>query len=273
MLCPVFACGVPMSVAAPSPTPRPRPALPALRLELPSRRPWPSALASLCAHGAVIAGLLIEGRAALRHGAVPGGGGGGGGGGGADRPVINFFPVPAGAAPAVVDVPQAPRVTITALPALQQIRLDLPSVAAPQPDLRAGLRTVAAAAVGGGQGPGAGGGAGAGAGPGAGGAAGPGTGDEGGYILPASLRTAVMPPLSNVPGSVLGRTYRVRFWVSAHGRGTRVEWDPPITDADYSREFQQRMMAVRSYPAHTRDGQNVASVVTVGVTVPRRVGN
>ena len=256
-----------MSVADPSPTPRPRPALPALRLELPSRRPWPSALASLCAHGAVIAGLLIEGRAALRRGAVPGGGGG------SDRPVINFFPLPAGAAPAAVDVPPAPRVTVTALPALQQIRLDLPSVAVPQPDLTAGLRTVAAAAVGGGQGPGAGRGAGAGAGPGAGGAAGPGTGDEGGYILPASLRTAVMPPLSNVPGSVLGRTYRVRFWVSADGRVTRVEWDPPITDADYSREFQQRMMAFRFYPAHTRDGQNVASVVTVGVTVPRRVGN
>src|SRR5437870_11113038 len=120
MLCPVFACGVPMSVADPSPTPRPRPALPALRLELRSRRPWPSALASLCAHGAVIAGLLIEGRAALRRGAVPGGSGGGRGGGGADRPVINFFPLPAGAAPVAVDVPQAPRVTVTALPALQQ---------------------------------------------------------------------------------------------------------------------------------------------------------
>src|SRR3989442_1240381 len=180
MLCPVFACGVPMSVADPSPTPRPRPALPALRLELPPRRPWPRAPASLCAPGAVIAGLLIEGRAALRHGAVPGGGGG------ADRPVINFFPVPAGAAPAVVDVPQAPRVTITALPALQQIRLDLPSVAAPQPDLTAGLRTVAAAAVGGGQGPGRGGGAGAGAGPRAGAGAGPGKGDRGGFLLPPS---------------------------------------------------------------------------------------
>src|SRR5437879_883928 len=272
MLCPVFACGVRMSVAGPSPTPRSLPAPPALRLELRSRRSWPSALASLFAHAALIAVLLVQGRAALRHGAVPGGGGGGGGGG-ADRPVINFFPVPAGAAPAVVDVPQAPRVTVTALPALQQIRLDLPSVAAPPPDLTAGRRTVAAAAVGGGQGPGGGGGAGAGAGPGAGAAAGPGTGDEGGYILPASLRTAVMPPLSNVPGSVLGRTYRVRFWVSAEGRVTRVEWDPPITNADYSREFQQRMMAFRFYPAHTRDGQNVASVVTVGVTVPRRVGN
>src|SRR2546425_5305595 len=190
MLCPVFACGVPMSVADPSPTPRPRPALPALRLELRSRRPWPSALASLCAHGAVIAGLLIEGRAALRHGAVPGGGGGGG----SDRPVITFFPMPAGAAPTAVDVPPAPRVTVTALPALQQIRLDLPSVEAPQPDLTAGLRTVAAASVGGGQGPGAGGGAGAGAGPGAGGAAGAGTGDEGGFNFVPPPRPAVLPP-------------------------------------------------------------------------------
>src|SRR5438445_13873351 len=100
MLCPVFACGVPMSVADPSPTPRPRPALPALRLELRSQRPWPSALASLCAHGAVIAGLLIEGRAALRRGAVPGGGGGGG----ADRRVINSFPVLVAAALARVGV-------------------------------------------------------------------------------------------------------------------------------------------------------------------------
>src|SRR3989442_211253 len=138
---------------------------------------------------------------------------------------------------------------------------------------RGGLRTVPAAGGGGGRGPGAGGGGGAGGAPGAGGAGGPERGDEGGYIPPASLRTAVMPPLSNVPGSVLGRTYRVRFWVSAEGRVTRVEWDPPITNADYSREFQQRMMAFRFYPAHTRDGQNVASVVTVGVTVPRRVGN
>src|SRR5207245_10966084 len=81
MLCPVFACGVPMSVADPSPTPRPRPALPALRLELPSRRPCPSALASLRPHGAVIAGLLLAGRAAPPPAAVPRGGRGAGGGG------------------------------------------------------------------------------------------------------------------------------------------------------------------------------------------------
>src|SRR5207245_9425590 len=125
---------------------------------------------------------------------------------------------------------RGPAAPVTARPAPRPSRLRLPSAAAPQPDGRAGLRPVAAASVGGGQGPGAGGGAGAGAGPGAGGAAGPGTGDEGGYILPASLRTAVMPPLSNVPGSVLGRPYRVRVWVSAEGRVPRVDADPPSTD-------------------------------------------
>src|SRR3989442_9549337 len=201
MLCPVFACGVPMSVADPSPTPRPRPALPALRLELRSRRPWPSALASLCAHGAVIAGLLIEGRAALRHGAVPGGGGGGG----SDRPVINFFPMPAGAAPTAVDVPPAPRVTVTALPALQQIRLHLPSVEAPQPDLTAGLRTVAAAAVGGGQGPGAGGGRGAGGGPRGRGGGGAREGERRGVIFPPPPRGGGLPPLRKTPPAALPR--------------------------------------------------------------------
>src|SRR5206468_1183048 len=195
MLCPVFACGVRMSVAGPSPTPRPLPAPPVLRLELHSRRSWPSALASLFAHAALIAGVLVQARAAPRR--------------------------------------------------------------------------VAAAVVGGGQGPGTGGGAGAGIGPGVGGAAGPGTGDEGGYIFVAAPRTAILPPLAKVPGSVAGRTYRVRFWVAADGRVTRVEVEPPIAEAAYSREFQQRMMAFRFYPAHTRDGQNVASVVTV----PLRIGN
>jgi TonB family protein len=78
-----------------------------------------------------------------------------------------------------------------------------------------------------------------------------------------------VPPLGKVPGSVAGRTYRVTFWVSADGRVTRVEVDPPIADAAYGREFQQRMMAYRFYPAHTRDGRSVANVVTI----PIRIGH
>src|SRR2546425_6713020 len=149
-----------MSVAGPSPTPRPLPAPPVLRLELHSRRAGRGALASLFAPAALIAGVLAQGRGARRGGAVPGGGGGGGAGG--DRPVINFFPMPARAAPAAVDVPPAPRVSVTALPALQQIRLDLPRVEAPQPDLMAGPPTEAPPVVGRGHAPGPGAGAAAG---------------------------------------------------------------------------------------------------------------
>src|SRR2546430_982876 len=116
---------------------------------------------------------------------------------------------------------------------------------------------------------GRGGGGGGGAGGGTGAAPGPGTGGEGGYIFVASPRTAILPPLARVPGSVAGRTYVVKFWVAADGRVTRVEIDPPMADAAYSREFQQRMMAYQFYPARTRDGRNVASIVPV----PLRIGH
>jgi hypothetical protein len=68
---------------------------------------------------------------------------------------------------------------------------------------------------------------------------------------------------------VAGRWYHVKFWVAADGRVTRVDVDPPIVAAGYGREFQQHMMAYRFYPAHTRDGRNVAYVATV----PLRIGN
>jgi hypothetical protein len=250
-----------MSVAGTPLTPLPTPEPPPLRLELRSRRAWPGALVSLVAHGALIAVLLIQGHAAPKRGAVPGGGAGGGD----NRPTVNFFPLPSSAAPAAVEVPQAPRFAVTAVPSLEGIRLDLPPVELPRLDLTAGagLQSVAAAAVGGGQRGGTG------AGTGVGRAVGPGTGDEAGYIFDAAPRTAVLPPLAKVPGSVSGRTYRVRFWVAADGRVTRVDVDPPIADEAYSREFQRRMLAYQFYPAHTRDGRNVASVVTV----PLRIGN
>jgi hypothetical protein len=97
---------------------------------------------------------------------------------------------------------------------------------------------------------------------------GPGTGSEGDYIF-ASPNTAILPPLKNVPGSVAGRTYRIRFWVAADGRVTRIEVDPPMHDEGYRREFLDRMMAYRFYPARTRGGVTVASVVTVTL----RIGN
>jgi len=54
-------------------------------------------------------------------------------------------------------------------------------------------------------------------------------------------------------------------WVTDEGRVARVELDPPIPDAAYGREFQQRMMAYLFYPAHTRDGRMMADVVTIPV--------
>ncbi len=111
---------------------------------------------------------------------------------------------------------------------------------------------------------------GAGAAPGAGPpGVGPGTGGEGDYISVASPRAAILPPLGQVPGAVVGRTYRIRFWVAADGRVTRVAVDPPIPDDGYRRDLLERMLAYQFYPARTRSGTPVASVVTV----PLRIGN
>jgi hypothetical protein len=141
-----------------------------------------------------------------------------------------------------MDLPTPARVQLAGLPALSQIRLDLP-------------RLDVAAGTGDAPGPGAGPGRGSGS------AEGPGTGGERDYIVIASPRTMILPP--QAPGSVAGHTYRVRFWVGADGRVTRVEVDPLIADDAYRREFLRRMLAYQFVPAQTRDGRNVASVYTV----------
>ncbi len=178
---------------------------------------------------------------------------------------MNFFAIPAGA-PAAVDMALPARLTPSDLSALRRIHVELPPVELPQTTL-----PPPAAALGGAGGNVGGGGGGrvTGLGTTGGVGVGSGTGDEASYIFPASPRTAILPPLARVPGSVAGRTYRVTFWVSVEGRVTRVDVEPPIADAAYGREFQQRMMAYLFYPAHTRDGRNVTYVVTV----PLRIGN
>lgn len=170
------------------------------------------------------------------------------GGGGASRPAVNFFVLSGGAAaPAAVDLP-TPSVQIASLPALTQIKVDLP-----------GLDLGVDSGTGGAVGPGARPGSGIGSGEGSG------TGGEGDYIDIASPRTMIVPP--KAPGSVAGHTYRVRFWVGADGRVTRVEIDPPIVDEAYRREFLARMLAYQFVPARTRDKRNVASVVTVTLRI------
>ncbi len=238
-----------MPVLEPPLPPLPLPGAPRLSLPVTRRRLGPGALASLVVHAALVGALLWQSAARLAQLGT----GRGSAGGGGERPAVNFFALPA-PAPAPVELPPTPRVQLTALPPLQEIKLDVPAIA---PALES------AAAPGGA----ASGGAGQGAGPGTGSAAGPGTGGGGDYII-ASPRTAILPPLAKVPGSVAGRTYRVRFWVSADGRVTRVEVDPPIRDEAYRQELVQRMMAYQFYPARAR-GATVASVFTFSL----RIGN
>jgi hypothetical protein len=220
-------------------------------------------------HAGLIALLVAQGhewfeRGAGARGPEPHGVAGG-------RPGVNFFLVPRAAVPVTLPIPAPPAVTLSDLPAPRVVPLELPPLESPRAPLpralflAAGRPTPASGAAAGGGGPGSVVGPGAGAGV----DTGPGTGGEAGYIFGAAPRTTILPPLARVPGSVAGRTYRVRFWVAADGRVTRVTVEPPITDAGYSREFQQRMMAYQFYPAQTRDGRNVASVITV----PLRIGN
>jgi len=237
---------------------------PALRLALRREPLRPAATLVSLVHAGVIALLIGPGHEWLERRT---GGRGAGPGGAAGGPLgVNFFVMPRAAIPVALPIPAPPAVTLSDLPPPRVVPLELPPLESPRAlFLAAGRATPASgAAVGGG---GAGGAVGPGGG--AGVDTGSGTGAEGGYIFGAAPRTAILPPLARVPGSVAGRTYRVRFWVAPDGRVTRVTVEPPITDAGYSREFQQRMMAYQFYPAHTRDGRNVASVITV----PLRIGN
>jgi hypothetical protein len=245
------------------PTPSLRPPLPGLRLPLGRRRIGPGAAAALVIHAVVITLLLLHGRELMQR--LPGDPGRAPGGGG--RPQVNFFTLPS-SGPTAVEVPAAPAFMPSDLRALPPVKLELPTLDAMRETARLAPAPVAVGSVVPGQ-PGAGGGQGGGVGGGTGADVGPGTGGEGGYIFVASPRTAILPPLAKVPGSVAGRSFVVKFWVAADGRVTRVQVDPPMIDAAYRREFEERMLAYQFYPAHTRDGRNVASVVAV----PLRIGN
>ena len=204
---------------------------------------------SLLLHGALIGAVLWASSTRLhKAGKTPGPAGGGGA-----RPAVNFFVLPAGA-PAAVEVPTVSSVPVASLPALSQIKVDLPRV-----DLGPGPGPDSGSGTGGTSGLGASPGQGSGV------AEGSGTGGEGDYIVIASPRTVIIPP--KAPGSVAGRTYQIRFWVGADGRVTQVEVDPPISDEAYRREFLVRMLAYQFVPAQTRDKRYVASVVTVTLRI------
>src|SRR5439155_26456649 len=107
------------------------------------------------------------------------------------------------------------RLTPSELSALRRIHVELPAFALPQatpPALTAAL----GGGGGGGNAGGGGGGRGTGLGAASGAGGGPGTGDEGGYIFPALPRTAILPALASVPGSVRSEEHTSELQSGGH---------------------------------------------------------
>ena len=245
-------------------TPTTRPAFDAYALPLSRRREGRAAAVSFLAH--VIIAVLVLWRGAQLFQSGGGGAGAPGGGGGGGRPgVSSWFALPAPSTPQAQDVPAAPTVTVptVAMPLPEPVKIDIPTpaVAVLPP---AAIGTGAGTTGGPGQGPGTGGGKGTGTGAGTGADTGAGSGGGTGYIFPASPRWTIFPP-PGAPREARGRRHDVRFWVTAEGRVTRVEVTPPIKDADYRREFTERMMGYLFNPATTRDGRHVDYVASVTV--------
>ena len=176
----------------------------------------------------------------------------------------SWFALPAPSAPQARDIPAAPTVTVptVSVPLPEPVKIEIPTTAAVLPP--AAIGTGAGTTGGPGQGPGTGGGKGTGTGTGTGADTGAGSGGGAGYIFPASPRWTIFPP-PGAPRDARGRRHEVRFWVTAEGRVTRVEVTPPIKDADYRREFTERMMGYIFNPATTRDGRHVDYVASVTV--------
>jgi protein TonB len=243
-----------------------RPPFNAYALPVSRRREGPATALSLLAHVAIAVLVLWRG-AAL----VAGGGGGGagprGGGGGGGRPAVSWFSLPAPSVAHAEEIPAVhpPAVTVptVAVPTPEPVKIEPPT-----PDIRLAAPVavgVGAGTSGGpGDGSGTGGGKGTGTGTGVGSDSGPGSGGDASYIFPASPRWTIFPP-PNAPREARGRRHEVRFWVRADGRVTHVEVTPPIKDADYRREFTERMMGYLFNPATTRDGRHVDYVASVTV--------
>lgn len=242
-----------------------RPVFDAYTLPLPRRREGPAAMLSFLAHVTIAILVLWRGAALFQSGTGTGSGPRGGGGGGG-RPAVSWFALPSVSAAQAQDMPQAPTVSVPtlALPVTEPVKIDVPpptSIAITPP---AAVGTGNGTTGGPGQGPGTGGGTGTGTGTGVGADSGSGSGGGAGYIFPASPRWTIFPP-PGAPRETRGRRHEVRFWVTAQGRVTRVEVTPPIKDAGYRREFNERMMGYLFNPATTRDGRAVDYVASVTV--------
>jgi protein TonB len=161
--------------------------------------------------------------------------------------------------------PAAVTVPAIAVPQPALAKIDVPLVPPPPvPATTTPVGTGDGTTGGPGQGPGSGGGRGTGTGTGVGADSGSGSGGNASDIFPASPRWAVLPP-RGAPREARGQRYEVRVWVTAEGKVTRVEVTPPIKDADYAREFRERMMGYLFTPATTRDGRRIDYIATATV--------
>lgn len=188
-----------------------------------------------------------------------GGGGGGGQGGTAvalAAPVAQPTPPP----PPEVVVPPPPEIVVPALePVIAQAAPVTMSVGPPT-TVSAGSGT----GTGGGSGSGTGTGTGSGVGPGSGGGSGGGVGTGRAGIAPEP-RSMMLPPIDS-PKSVRGKEVDVTFTVSAEGRVLDILVDPPITDRNFAKKFDEVMRAYGFRPARDADGKAVQGVFKITFT-------
>ena len=240
-----------MATASPIPPSRSHPAdrkAPVAQLRV-GGRPWGLvAWVSLLGHAGLIVLLVLHGRALLERATTRRGAAGG--------DSVQFFTLTAPAMEAV-GIPAAPTVTLSAIPPVAPLAVDLSAISVPllPPAATSGSFVRGSSPSG----------AGAGAGP--GGAGGPGTGDEERYIFPPNPRGVIVPP-EKAPKSVRGRRYRATFWVGADGRVERVDVNPPIDDAEYRQALLERLMDFAFYPARNRAGLAIPGVVPIVFAIP-----
>ena len=233
---------------------------PTLRLPRTARSFHGSVAVSAAIHLAVILFLVWEtGRSASSLPPPPPGPLGPLGGGGGQR--VDYLALPPYRAPAPPDQtrPRRPPPTPVIRAEVQDIA-PTPSVADVVPV------TALPGALQGGAGAGSGSGGGIGAAGGTGVGSGAGRGGGGGAVFPPQARYSILPPLPK-PASVRGKSFRVRFWVSAAGRVTRVDVSPPIPDAEYRKRFIQLMYEYTFTPALRPDGTPVAGETVLTITL------
>jgi len=217
-------------------------------------------------------------------GAGPEGGGGGGGAHLQERleyiqvaPAAAKAPQKAAVVPPKVVVPPQPKVVkpMPPRPHIEKPAVQVPPpvtppvavhVSTPDPPqtlaMAAGAGDSTGAGNTSGRGPGMGGGIGTGEGTGRGSATGPGTGGGTGKIYSATPDFLLLPP--DPPDKLKGKSVIVTFFIDAHGRPDRVEFES-TGDRTYDKLLRDKFSEFHFHPAHTMDGTPVPSRLVVPV--------